>query len=105
MTTVAATGSELLLRGALALTERRLVPDAVIRAGIRRLCVERLTSLRDAPDTAAFIASHEAAPVAVDTDAANEQHYEVPAAFFGHVLGPPSQVLQRLLAGGGDEPR
>jgi cyclopropane-fatty-acyl-phospholipid synthase len=26
-------------------------------------------------------------PVAIETDKANEQHYEVPAAFFGHVLG------------------
>ena len=26
-------------------------------------------------------------PIAVETDRANEQHYEVPAEFFGHVLG------------------
>ena len=29
-----------------------------------------------------------AGPIAISVDAANEQHYEVPAAFFEHVLGP-----------------
>jgi cyclopropane-fatty-acyl-phospholipid synthase len=36
---------------------------------------------------AAFAAGMAALPVAVHTDAANAQHYELPPAFFGHVLG------------------
>ena len=37
---------------------------------------------------AALRATLAAAPIAIATDAANAQHYEVPAAFYGHVLGP-----------------
>jgi cyclopropane-fatty-acyl-phospholipid synthase len=76
--------------------EHGLVPDQVVRLGIRRLLKARLTELhsRDAAKTAeltqAFIAQlrgASSAPLAVLTDKANEQHYEVPAAFFGTVLG------------------
>ena len=31
---------------------------------------------------------HGGAPIAEHTEAANSQHYEMPAAFFEHVLGP-----------------
>jgi len=74
--------------------EQGRVPDPLIRAGIRRLLKERLAEIR-AGDTAAsveiaeaFIATLRAAPVALVPEKANEQHYEVPAAFFGGVLGP-----------------
>ena len=73
-------------------TEQGLVPDAVIRAGIRRLLVERLAEIRasDAEVSAAaaedFVAMMDVAPAALVPDLANEQHYEVPAAFFAQVL-------------------
>ena len=35
-----------------------------------------------------YVAELRASPVAIATDAANRQHYEVPAAFFERVLGP-----------------
>lgn len=77
-----------------ALLSRGLLPDPVIRFGIRRLLAERLREVR-APDAAtrennlrAFAAELDTMPVAVRTDAANEQHYEVPAAFYKAVLGP-----------------
>lgn len=73
---------------------RGVVPDALIRHGIRR----RLNATLDAhvlpTETArhAAVAEHARAlrdcPVAIDTDAANEQHYEVPAAFYLRALGP-----------------
>ncbi len=34
------------------------------------------------------VAALKASPIALSTDAANQQHYEVPAAFFEKVLGP-----------------
>jgi len=74
-------------------TERGLVPDSAIRAGIRRLCRQRLRDIgAHDPDVAAarleaFVAAMNDAPVAPVPERANEQHYEVPPAFFGEVLG------------------
>jgi len=80
--------------GVLGLAERGLVPDALLRAGIRRMCAQRL---RDAhagdPDAAArrnaaLIAELRESPAAIHTDAANRQHYELPPGFFTRCLGP-----------------
>ena len=69
------------------------LPDAVIRLGIRRLCRERLHEITE-PDLEKRLAKRRAyltmlrsSPLAVATRQANEQHYEVPAAFFELVLG------------------
>jgi cyclopropane-fatty-acyl-phospholipid synthase len=67
------------------LAERGLVPDALIRAGIRRLCERRLRDV-DA-DVDRFARDMRAGPVAPVPDAANDQHYEVPAEFFALALG------------------
>jgi cyclopropane-fatty-acyl-phospholipid synthase len=75
-------------------TEQGLVPDAVVRAAIRRLLRSRLEELR--PDdaahaadvTAQFVADMNGAPIAPLPAKANEQHYELPPAFFDHSLGP-----------------
>jgi len=65
------------------------MPDAMLRVGIRRLLKGRLDLLREHPEsTQEFLQRLADAPVAVDTDAANEQHYEVPTMFFLKVLGP-----------------
>lgn len=74
-------------------TERGMLPDAVVRAGIRRLLRQRLDEIgaddaaRAAALSEAFVASLRDAPVALLTDKANEQHYELPPAFFDAVLG------------------
>lgn len=78
---------------ALTWTERGIVPDRLVRAGIRRLLNERLAEIgaRDPGAAAAraesFAASMRGAPIAPVPQKANEQHYEVPAEFFGQVLG------------------
>jgi cyclopropane-fatty-acyl-phospholipid synthase len=64
-----------------------LVPEPVLRAAIRAVCALRLRQER-ARDEAAFVASLRDADIAIATDAANAQHYEVPARFFERVLGP-----------------
>ncbi|GAB4189552.1 MAG: cyclopropane-fatty-acyl-phospholipid synthase family protein [Wenzhouxiangellaceae bacterium] len=76
------------------LAERRWLPDSLIRFGIRRLLINRLHSegrddeqrRRSRRDQVMEMLRQ--SPVAVATDAANEQHYEVPSAFFEQVLGP-----------------
>ncbi len=70
--------------------ERVAWPDPVTRAAIgglvgrtaRRLSAGTAASNRD------FTAGMAAYPIAVHTEAANAQHYEVPAEFFALVLGP-----------------
>jgi cyclopropane-fatty-acyl-phospholipid synthase len=64
------------------------VPEPLLRAGIRAVCALRLRQEARRRDRDALIDELSAAPIAIDTDAANAQHYEVPAAFFQRVLGP-----------------
>ncbi len=74
--------------------ERGLIPDALTRSAIRRLCEQRLRDSDRGNDVAneralqAFVASMVAGPVAPVPDKANEQHYELPPEFFAAVLGP-----------------
>lgn len=74
-------------------TEQGYVPDVVIRAGIRRLLARRLEEIaHDDCEAMAdaqheFIAALRKEAIAVVPEKANEQHYEVPAAFFSHSLG------------------
>lgn len=74
--------------------EQGLVPDRLVRLGIRRLLKARLAELHDgaaaetAEITRAFVHGMRAAELAPLAEKANEQHYEVPAGFFGAVLGP-----------------
>jgi cyclopropane-fatty-acyl-phospholipid synthase len=70
--------------------ERVPLPDVVIRAAIQLFCARTATKLAnaDAASDAAFARQMAAQAIAEHADAANAQHYEVPSAFFGHVLGP-----------------
>jgi cyclopropane-fatty-acyl-phospholipid synthase len=74
-------------------TETGLVPDSVIRAGIRRLLERKLKEIH-ADDVEKsgiiknrFVQLMGESPIALVPHLANEQHYEVPAAFFSEVLG------------------
>jgi len=74
-------------------SERGLIPDYAIRAGIRRLVESRLDEISaddceiGASLQAAFIATMDASPIAPVPELANQQHYEVPAEFFQYCLG------------------
>ena len=74
-------------------SEQGLVPDSVIRHGIRRLLKTRLDELgshdceRSCELKTAFIRDMQEAPIALLAHKANEQHYEVPSDFFSRVLG------------------
>src|SRR5690242_11163238 len=70
--------------------ETSRVPDPVVRAGIRAVCASRLRRERRRPPgfKDAFVRRLRESPIAEQVGKANEQHYEVPAAFFELVLGP-----------------
>lgn len=78
---------------ALDFTERGILPDRLVRAGIRRLLQARLAEIGAGSPVAAaerseaFVAAMREAPVALLPHKANEQHYELPSEFFGAVLG------------------
>ena len=69
-------------------TESGLVPDPVIRAAIRRLLETKRKEIHSgdeeyaARSLNAFVTMMNDSPIAHVPDLANEQHYEVPAAFF-----------------------
>ena len=75
------------------LLESNLVPDFLIRIGIRRLLAQRLREeYRGTPEEQqrhlmSFVQQLRKSEVAIETAAANEQHYEVPSEFFRNVLG------------------
>jgi cyclopropane-fatty-acyl-phospholipid synthase len=59
----------------------------VLRASIRAVCALRLREQRNAPADA-LVEELRGSEIAIETAAANAQHYEVPPAFFERVLGP-----------------
>jgi cyclopropane-fatty-acyl-phospholipid synthase len=75
------------------LLERNLLPDHLVRFGIRRLLKARLTEERRGGTEAQqrhlmkLIALLRQSPIAINTGDANLQHYELPCAFFELVLG------------------
>jgi cyclopropane-fatty-acyl-phospholipid synthase len=74
--------------------ERGWLPDGVIRFGMRQLMRQRLRD--EAVDNGELRAQRfnrllddlRASPIAIETQTANTQHYEVPASFFHAHLGP-----------------
>ncbi len=70
------------------LCERGLIPDRLTRHGMRQLMAKRLDD--EGANDSELASRHRqqildhlrSSPIAIETDAANEQHYEVPAAFF-----------------------
>ncbi|MGB1543998.1 MAG: SAM-dependent methyltransferase [Spongiibacter marinus] len=77
----------------ISLAERGLIPDPLIRRGIRRQLQDRLAQEgRDDIDASEqrrreFREALRHSEIAINTDDANDQHYEVPAALFELMLG------------------
>ncbi len=75
------------------LADRSILPDRLIRTGIRMLDRKRLKQEKQpTPDLQkkakeGFAELMNRNPIAVDTEKANEQHYELPPEFFEKVLG------------------
>jgi cyclopropane-fatty-acyl-phospholipid synthase len=93
------------------LLELDLVPDFLIRRRIRSLLAERLREEdqgdpeRQQQRLNEFLRRLRAGAVAVETRAANEQHYEVPTEFYQKVLGRHLKYSCAYFpAGGGSAP-
>jgi len=90
------------------LLEKNVVPDPLIRAGIRRMLAAKIkeeTRPNIEEQKAALLAHVEelkSSPIAIQTRAANEQHYEVPTRFFQLVLGPRLKYSSGLWPDGVD---
>ena len=76
------------------LCERGLIPDTLTRFGMRQLMSVRLKEEAAGDGEArsqrfnAFLDNLRSSPIAINTQDANVQHYEVPAEFFHLHLGP-----------------
>jgi cyclopropane-fatty-acyl-phospholipid synthase len=81
------------MKYALSLAEKGLVPDALIRAGIRKLLRHRLEEINPgnceerSKLLSRFLQQMRESPIALHTQEANDQHYELPPEFFEKVLG------------------
>lgn len=70
------------------------MPTPVIRAGIRQQLRQRLDSIKSTSNTAAYdtkmkyVELLRERPIAIETAAANEQHYEVGTGVLNAMLGP-----------------
>jgi cyclopropane-fatty-acyl-phospholipid synthase len=89
------------------IAERGLIPDSLVRHGIRGL-LKPIPKQADTIDAQAlndlvksFLHEIRQAPIAVATDAANTQHYEVPSEFFVKILGPRLKYSSCLWPEGG----
>ena len=75
------------------LTENQLLPDFIIRFGIKQLLKKRLQTLIGSNSEInqnkkmKFIEAMNNAPIALVPELANEQHYEVPSKFYDYCLG------------------
>lgn len=73
--------------------ERGYLPDFMVRMGIRKLVRQRLVEEQiDQVELCDqryhdFLEEIKTSPMAIDTDKANEQHYEVDAEFYHYALG------------------
>ncbi len=78
---------------ALSLAENGLLPDSVIKFGIRKLLGQRLQEIPTSNPQEILdykiklIEDLKRSKIAIETKAANDQHYEVPAQFFKLALG------------------
>ncbi|HBL30056.1 MAG TPA: SAM-dependent methyltransferase [Acidobacteria bacterium] len=83
--------------------ERGLLPEALIRYGIRRLLRQRLREIahpQPARRSAEFADALRTMPIAINTTDSKEQHYEVPTRFYELCLGPRLKYSSCLYATG-----
>jgi len=69
------------------LLEKNLLPDWLVRIGIRRLLAQRIRDETKCYDRESYVQNLKTRNLAEQTTAANEQHYEVPTPFYQYCLG------------------
>ena len=70
-----------------ALLEKNLLPDWLVRMGIRRLLAKRIREEEDGYNREDYVTDLKTRRLAEQTAAANQQHYEVPTPFYQYCLG------------------
>ncbi|KAI0167037.1 S-adenosyl-L-methionine-dependent methyltransferase [Hypoxylon sp. FL1284] len=91
------------------LLDRGYLPHAVIRVGIRRQLAQRLEEIKSTSLGAAYerkmdyLEKLRTRPIAVETAAANAQHYEVATGVLAGMLGPRMKYSCSLYPKGGAE--
>ena len=74
------------------LTELGIIPEPVLRIAIKKIIQQRLSEIPTNTEErklkkADFIEQLRSSPIALSTQQANEQHYEVPPLFFQEIMG------------------
>ena len=74
------------------LTELGVIPESILRVAIKKLIQKRFLEIPVNSEVrksqkANFIEELQSSPIALSTKLANEQHYEVPPAFFQEIMG------------------
>jgi cyclopropane-fatty-acyl-phospholipid synthase len=81
--------------------ERAPIPDLIARLGVGYLVGRARRQLdAESPNETTFVREMERRPIALATDAANKQHYELPPEFFGLILGPHRKYSSCLYEAG-----
>ncbi len=82
-----------LVKELFSIAEKGYVPDPILRKGIQRMCIKRITDIRISDEIVrkkyikGFIDNMNRAEIAPSPHFANQQHYDVPHNFFELVLG------------------
>jgi cyclopropane-fatty-acyl-phospholipid synthase len=93
--------SQALVAAAVRALEKAALPDTLVRLGIRALLRRTSRQLaRSAPNASEFARAMRDQPIARHVEAANAQHYELPARFFELVIGPQRKYSCALYASG-----
>jgi len=85
------------------LAEGGWLPYWTLRKGIRYRCGQVLAEMRkgdvvlEQKDKMDFIQKVKQQPIAINTQDANEQHYEVPTEFFSNDNGKTYEIFKLLL--------
>mmetsp|Transcript_59537 Transcript_59537/g.66642 ORF Transcript_59537/g.66642 Transcript_59537/m.66642 type:complete len:409 (+) Transcript_59537:45-1271(+) len=91
-----------LVESSIPLIHKGLVPDCIIRWGIRLQLRDHLNILRaegateELEQKLQIVQKLKTMPIAIATDEANDQHYEVPAKFYDLCLGPRKKYSSGL---------
>jgi len=80
-----------MIKSGIQLAEKGYLPDFILKKAINRLLISRLNEISNENNIKSdkklnFFKELKNSPIAISTNEANEQHYEVPASFFEYVM-------------------
>ncbi len=80
-----------MIKSGIQLAEKGYLPDFILKKAIKKILMSRLKEISNERSTKTdskldFFEKLKNSPIAISTNDANEQHYEVPASFFQYVM-------------------